>query len=71
MYKTKIKKPFRNPLWFSDRGYSILGQMGEEHRPKALLYNEDKGILYDIYMSKLEEPQYDHLFSGSLIRTGR
>lgn len=52
MYYSKIKAKFRERK-FNDKEYAILFDIGSE---KVMIYDEDKGLLYDLYKNKLESP---------------
>ena len=53
MYKSKIKEQFRGRK-FSDKEYWILFDIGES---KVMLYDDDRGLIYDLFKNKLEKPQ--------------
>jgi hypothetical protein len=53
MYYSRIKPKFRERK-FVDKEYAILFDVGSE---KVMIYDEEKGLIYDLYKNKLETPQ--------------
>lgn len=53
MYYSKIKPKFRERK-FTDKEYAVLFDVGSE---KVMIYDVERGLLYDLYKNKLEDPQ--------------